>query len=114
MQFCLSIIHQAAVRRFCLTMPVPVGSRWKTIWMTWAAVGAVLSARSVIAIPPPAPPGCPTKTTTFTHNTPVPISIGAPAVYTSQINVSGLDPYLWDIDLQTFITHSYCADLDIT
>jgi subtilisin-like proprotein convertase family protein len=61
----------------------------------------------------PSIPGCAKATTTFTNSTPVPIPIGT-ATISSQIVVSGVDPYLWDVDAQTFITHSWCGDLDIT
>jgi subtilisin-like proprotein convertase family protein len=61
----------------------------------------------------PLAPSCPGTTTTFTNATPVPFPIPT-ALVTSQITVSGLDPYLWDLDVQTFITHTWCDDLDIT
>jgi len=61
---------------------------------------------------PPAP-GCPATTTTFTNATPVAFPVPTDVV-TSQITVSGLNPYLWDLDVQTFITHTWCDDLDIT
>jgi subtilisin-like proprotein convertase family protein len=62
---------------------------------------------------PATPPNCAATTTTFTQNTPVAIPTG-PAVVTSTINVAGAGPYLWDINPQTFITHTFAADLDIT
>jgi subtilisin-like proprotein convertase family protein len=30
------------------------------------------------------------------------------------LTVSGVGSYLWDVDLTTFVTHTWCADLDIT
>lgn len=53
--------------------------------------------------------------TTFTNSTPIPIPVTAPPlVLTSTIAVSGLSHHLFDVDLQTFITHSFNGDLDIT
>ncbi|MBL8196605.1 MAG: proprotein convertase P-domain-containing protein [Blastocatellia bacterium] len=52
-------------------------------------------------------------TTNFPNNTPVTIPTG-PAVVTSTITVSGAAPYLFDVDLTTFITHTFNGDLDIT
>ncbi|MFY9225614.1 MAG: proprotein convertase P-domain-containing protein [Blastocatellia bacterium] len=66
------------------------------------------------AINPEAVPACDgVVTTNFPNNTPVAIPTG-PAVVTSTITVSGAAPYLFDVDLQTFITHTFNADLDIT
>jgi subtilisin-like proprotein convertase family protein len=62
---------------------------------------------------PPAPPGCTATLTSFTNNTPVAIPTG-PAVVTSTINVAGSGPYLHDLNITTFITHTFNADLDIT
>jgi subtilisin-like proprotein convertase family protein len=63
-------------------------------------------------IAPPAPPGCTEATQTFTNSTPVAIIDNM--VVTSTISVAGVGPYLWDLNLQTFITHTFAADLDIT
>ncbi|MEQ1606663.1 MAG: Ig-like domain repeat protein, partial [Pyrinomonadaceae bacterium] len=49
---------------------------------------------------------------TFTNNTPV--AIADVATVTSTLNVSGAGAYLTDVDLTTFITHTFAADLDIT
>jgi subtilisin-like proprotein convertase family protein len=62
---------------------------------------------------PPSPPDSTTTTTNFANTTPVAIPTG-PAVVTSTITVSGAGAYLWDLDLTTFITHTFAADLDIT
>ena len=84
------------------------------------AIGAASAAFLLVVIIHPAwgeaptLSGCAGTTTTFTNSTPVPIpSVGTPVI-TSQITVSGVDSYLWDLDVQTFITHTFCADLDIT
>ncbi len=62
--------------------------------------------------PPPAA-GCALRTATFTNSTPVAIPTG-PAVVSSNIVVSGAGAYLRDADVQTFITHTFAADLDVT
>ena len=62
--------------------------------------------------PPPAA-GCALRTATFTNSTPVPIPTG-PAVVSSNIVVAGAGAYLRDADVQTFITHTFAADLDVT
>ncbi len=62
---------------------------------------------------PPAPPNCTASQVSFTNSTPVAIPSG-PGVVTSTIVVSGADPYLYDVDVQTFITHTFPADLDVT
>lgn len=49
----------------------------------------------------------------FTNNTPQAIPTG-PGVITSTINVAGVGTSLTDINMTTFITHTNCADLDIT
>jgi subtilisin-like proprotein convertase family protein len=51
----------------------------------------------------------------FTNNTPVPITTGAPPqVVTSTINVAGAGTQLLDVDVLTNITHTFSSDLDIT
>jgi uncharacterized repeat protein (TIGR01451 family) len=57
----------------------------------------------------------PTITTvpTVTNATPVAIPTG-PAVVTSTINVSGAGTAIQDVNLTTFIQHTFAADLDIT
>ena len=52
-------------------------------------------------------------TATFTQSTPTAIPTG-PAVVTSTIVVSGASTYLFDLNITTFITHTWCNDLDIT
>jgi subtilisin-like proprotein convertase family protein len=62
----------------------------------------------------PLPPvTCTATPSTFTNPTPVAIPTG-PAVVTSTINVSGAGSFLWDVNVTTFITHTFAADLDIT
>ncbi len=63
---------------------------------------------------PPAPPECTTTQGTFTNSTPVPISDLGTRLGSSTIVVSGAGPYLYDVDVQTFLRHSYNADLDVT
>jgi uncharacterized repeat protein (TIGR01451 family) len=60
-----------------------------------------------------APAGCNTSLATFSNATPVPIATG-PTVVTSTIVVSGAGTYLFDLDLTTFITHTFPGDLDMT
>lgn len=71
------------------------------------------AAPSVRSTPSAPPGGTSTTYPLFSNNTPAGIPSG-PAVVTSTIAVSGADPYLWDLDVTTFITHSFAADLDIT
>jgi subtilisin-like proprotein convertase family protein len=61
------------------------------------------------------PVGCPTSTSAFAlaPNLRIPAS-GTTGTITSTINVSGLDPRLWDVDVTTNLTHTASADLDIT
>ncbi len=69
---------------------------------------------SIASAAAPQAPGCPSKTTEFKNMGIQEISAGAPPVVTSIIPVTGIDPFLWDIDVTTFIKHSNCDDLDIT
>ncbi len=61
-----------------------------------------------------APPGCQASSISGTNNTPAPIPDNNPAGVTSVINVAGAGTYLWDVNLRTFITHTFAGDLDIT
>jgi subtilisin-like proprotein convertase family protein len=62
----------------------------------------------------PLPPAtCTVTPSTFTNLTPVAIPTG-PAVVTSTLSVSGAGSFLWDVNVTTFITHTFAADLDIT
>jgi subtilisin-like proprotein convertase family protein len=62
---------------------------------------------------PTPPTGCAPTVTTSTNNTPVAVPTG-PAVVSSTLNVAGAGPYLWDVNLTTFLPHTFAADLDIT
>jgi subtilisin-like proprotein convertase family protein len=84
------------------------------------AVTALVVLFGLAVIAPPAgasaplpPAGCTPSGTTFTQSTPVAIPTG-PAVVTSTLVVSGAGSYLQDVDLTTFITHTFPGDLDIT
>ena len=72
-----------------------------------ALLAVVFSANVVTAQCSPSP------TQTFTNNTAVAIPTG-PAVVSSTINVAGAPTYLYDVNITTFITHTFAADLDIT
>ncbi|MFN8528669.1 MAG: proprotein convertase P-domain-containing protein [Anaerolineae bacterium] len=76
---------------------------------------ALLFAIPVWASAPSTAPVGYTKTTTTLSSSTVPITIPlVPAVITDTITVAGLDPYLLDVDLTTFIPHTFPDDLDIT
>jgi subtilisin-like proprotein convertase family protein len=59
-----------------------------------------------------------TTTTSFTQATPTPVPAGAPTITTglatSTLVVSGAPTYLQKLTLQTFLTHSFAGDLDVT
>lgn len=63
---------------------------------------------------PPAPPGGTATTTNFANNTPVAIPDGPGGMVSSDVMVSGIDTYLWDVDLTVDITHTFAADLEVT
>ena len=89
----------------------PLGGRRMSIA---AAVLLFLAATSVAQGESPVVRDCATRTAMFSNATPVPIpSTGAPLI-TSTIVVSGLGPWLWDLDVRTFVTHTFSGDLDIT
>lgn len=62
-----------------------------------------------------APVGCPTTTSTFADapNIRIPAS-GTSGTRTTTITVSGINTSIWDVNAITNITHTACADLDIT
>jgi subtilisin-like proprotein convertase family protein len=62
----------------------------------------------------PIPPGCTSATASGSNNTPQNIPDNNPTGITSTINISGAGTYLWDVDLQTFITHTFPGDIDMT
>ena len=78
-----------------------------------SAAAAAAARRGRNKVVPTTPTGCGQTTNNFTNSTPVAIPTG-PAVVTSTIVVSGAGPYLFDLDLTTFIQHTFAADLDIT
>jgi len=65
------------------------------------------------APPVDAPPGttCTLQTPSFSQLTAV--AIPDSTTVTSTISVTGADPYLWGVTVQTNITHSYSGDLEI-
>jgi len=77
------------------------------------ATGNQVSGNSASRAPAPSPTGCVATTTPFANTAAVAIPTGQ-AVVTSTITVAGAAAYLWDVDLTTFITHTFNADLDIT
>ncbi|HLL55466.1 MAG TPA: choice-of-anchor D domain-containing protein, partial [Myxococcaceae bacterium] len=80
----------------------------------WALVlmGILCVPWTAQAFAPAFPPGADGTRTTWTQSSPTPI----PDVSTvsTTINVSGLPSQAWDVDVQTFITHTWNADLYIT
>ena len=78
----------------------------------FALIGFVsIISSSANAIHPTAPSSSP-LVQSFSDSTVTPIVDLATTV--STITVSGANPYLWDLDLNTFIDHTFAADLDIT
>src|SRR5215203_6354406 len=75
--------------------------------------GAAAAQAAPTRVVPTTPAGCGQATATFTQSTPVAIPAG-PAVVTSTVVVSGAGPYLFDLDLTTFITHTFPGDIDMT
>ncbi len=75
--------------------------------------GGAADAPSAPQVAPPAPLNCTAATATFTQSTPTAIPTG-PGVVTSTVVVSGVGPFLWDLDLTTNLTHTFAADLDVT
>ena len=63
---------------------------------------------------PPVPVGCTPTTTPFpSTDTPIAISASGTPTITSTLAVSGVDTYLWDVDVDTTITHTWNSDLQI-
>jgi uncharacterized repeat protein (TIGR01451 family) len=73
-----------------------------------------LKVRTIGKVAPAAPAACGATTTSFTNSTPVAISATGTPVVTSTISVSGVGPFLYDLDVTTFIQHTFSSDLDIT
>jgi len=85
------------------------------LFLLAAAALMATVANTIRADAPPAPDGCPSTTTTFDSGDPaLPATIDGSVTITSTITVAGLDPFLWDVDLITFIQHTFCGDLDFT
>src|SRR5690606_33062214 len=77
------------------------------------AIGPVQVGSSAARAAPAAPTGCSPVLGTFEHTTPV-ASPGDVAVFTSAIVVNGAGAYLWDVDVTTFLRHTFPGDLDVT
>jgi subtilisin-like proprotein convertase family protein len=73
---------------------------------------SAIPAHPARATSPPIP-GCPGIHSTFTKDIPLAISSTGTPVIQSSILVSGLDPIIWDIDLQTFLTHTANGELSM-
>lgn len=73
-----------------------------------------LRVRRVGKVAPAAPAACGATTTNFTNSTPVAISATGTPVVTSTIVVSGVGPFLYDLDVTTFLQHTFSSDLDVT
>jgi subtilisin-like proprotein convertase family protein len=94
-----------SLRRMFARRPVPVRRPRLS--------AAALEDRAVPSAPP-APTGFTSTLTSFSNTTPVTIpSTGTPTV-TSTLTVSGVGTYLHDLDLTTFITHTWSNDLNVT
>ncbi|NUM47043.1 MAG: proprotein convertase P-domain-containing protein [Anaerolineales bacterium] len=72
--------------------------------------GPVFIADQLLGAPNP-PSGCTTNVYGFESVTSTPIEDAG--VITSTLTIDGLDDYLWDLNLTTYIEHTYAADLDI-
>ncbi len=89
----------------------PNGTWTITISDDLAGDGGSLDSWSLAVTTFPSAPT--TATTTATQSTPTAIPTG-PAVVTSTLVVAGAGTSILDVDLTTFITHTFAADLDIT
>lgn len=89
----------------------PNGTWTLTVSDDLAGDGGNLDSWSVNIISLPAAPA--TTAASFTQATPVAIPTG-PAVVTSTIVVAGAGTSLLDVNLSTFITHTFAADMDVT
>mgnify|MGYP002623389872 CR=1 FL=1 len=74
--------------------------------------GFVAGSQPVLGeAPPPPPQGC---LQVFTWENNQSIGLTDAGTTTSTLEISGAGSYLWDVDLITFISHSFCGDLDVT
>ncbi len=90
----------------------PNGTWTITISDDLAGDGGSLDSWALAVTTLPSPPITATAAT-VTQSTPVSIPSG-PAVVTSTLVVSGAPTSILDVNLTTFITHTFAADLDIT
>ncbi|HKQ49402.1 MAG TPA: proprotein convertase P-domain-containing protein [Phycisphaerae bacterium] len=95
----------------CIDTLIPVLSRHRGRVALVAALALYYGLTDPAHASAPPIPGCPIPQKIFTNNTATPIPNNA--TVTSAINVSGVDP-LWDVDVQTFVTHTWPAALHIT
>lgn len=97
------------------TSTPPANATWKKITAVCLSAALLLfvSLQTMAQVIPTAHCNSTAATATFTQSTPTAIPTG-PAVVTSTIVVSGASSYLFDLNLTTFITHSFAADLEIT
>lgn len=97
------------------TSTPPANATWKKITAVCLSAALLLfvSLQTIAQVIPTAHCNSAAATTTFTQSTPTAIPTG-PAVVTSTLVVSGASTYLFDLNLTTFITHTFAADLDIT
>ena len=82
----------------------------KTFFLS-SIIGFCLTSVAM-AVTPAAPVGCPATNRTFTNSTPAAISNSATVV--STIDVQGLPPSLWDVNLHTVISHTSNGELSMT
>jgi subtilisin-like proprotein convertase family protein len=87
-------------------------TRLLAVVATVAALGLTAAGPATGATPTPAP-GCAPSTSSATQSQQQLIPTG-PAVISSTLAVSGVGPYLSDLDVETSIGHTNPADLDIT
>ena len=73
---------------------------------------SLFSFSSAQAATAPSPAGC--APTTASYASSPSLVINNSATVTSSIEVQGLPPSVWDVDLRTFITHTFNADIDMT
>jgi len=90
----------------------PNGTWTITVSDDLAGDGGSLNSWSVIVSGLSAPPTL--ASASYNNTTPVVISTGAASVITSTINVSGAGTVLHDVDVTTFIKHTFAGDLDVT
>ena len=76
-------------------------------------VAVAVGGAPAAAVAPPDPCGASTSVS-FTNDTDVAISSAGTPTVMSTLSVAGADPYLFDVDVTTFITHTFSADLQVT